>query len=312
MGRRPVGYLTSEHVLEVISCSLAKYPTGYRAEESRSLLSTTQASGEPTLSEKESLIKICIEAAHAPHFGVKKAFEFMRHKYQWKGMYLDTKKICENCKKCLENKPKSKLTQTKMISKRNLAPGQCIAIKIFGKLPRLTDNKNFISTILDHYSSRGKPGLAFLEPVVFYERDGISSSEERRVDSTQQRRAWTRCFGSCRLVQEKKFFLIRRASSVIDLSDFHLESGINSVGSAQSESVRPRRELRNLTQKYNAQVSDISLYLAMFERQAPTAEMEESELVSQLMALLPLDLAQIIIKKPEDKIKGYLHIREVL
>ncbi|GBM83810.1 hypothetical protein AVEN_134516-1 [Araneus ventricosus] len=87
---------------------------------------------------------------------------------------------------------------------------------------------------------------------------------------------------------------------------------INSVGSARSESVRPLRELRNLTQKYNAQVADISLYLDMFERQAPTAEIEESELVSQLMALLPLDLAQIIIKEPEDKIKGHLHMKGVL
>ncbi|GBO23140.1 hypothetical protein AVEN_4786-1 [Araneus ventricosus] len=52
MVRRPLWYLTSEHVLEVISCSLAKYPTGYRTAESRSLLSTTQPSGEPALSEK--------------------------------------------------------------------------------------------------------------------------------------------------------------------------------------------------------------------------------------------------------------------
>ncbi|GBN42434.1 hypothetical protein AVEN_84900-1, partial [Araneus ventricosus] len=87
---------------------------------------------------------------------------------------------------------------------------------------------------------------------------------------------------------------------------------IKSVGSARSESVRPRCELRNLTQKYNAQVANISLYLAMFERQAQTAEIEESELVSQVMALLPLDLAQIIIKESEDKIKGCLHIKGVL
>ncbi|GBM26697.1 Transposon Tf2-11 polyprotein [Araneus ventricosus] len=41
----------------------------------------------------KSLIKVCIETAHAPHFGVRKTFEFIRHKYQWRGMYLDTKKI---------------------------------------------------------------------------------------------------------------------------------------------------------------------------------------------------------------------------
>ncbi|GBN40791.1 Transposon Tf2-6 polyprotein [Araneus ventricosus] len=100
----------------------------------------------------KSLIKVCIETAHAPHFGVRKTFEFIRHKYQWKGMFLDTKNFCEHCEKCLENKPKAKLTQTQMIPKRNLAPGQCIAIDVVGKLPRSTDNKNFILTIIDHYS----------------------------------------------------------------------------------------------------------------------------------------------------------------
>ncbi|GBO19224.1 Transposon Tf2-9 polyprotein [Araneus ventricosus] len=100
----------------------------------------------------KSLIKVCIETAHAPHFGVKKTFEFIRHKYQWKGMYLDTKNFCEHCEKCLKNKPKAKLTQTQMIPKRNLAPGQCIAIDVVGKLPSSTDNKNFILTIIDHYS----------------------------------------------------------------------------------------------------------------------------------------------------------------
>ncbi|GBN62599.1 Uncharacterized protein K02A2.6, partial [Araneus ventricosus] len=100
----------------------------------------------------KSLIKVCIETAHAPHFGVRKTFEFLRHKYQWKGMFLDTKNFCEHCEKCLENKPKAKLTQTQMIPKRNLAPGQCIAIDVVGKHPRSTDNKNFILTIIDHYS----------------------------------------------------------------------------------------------------------------------------------------------------------------
>ncbi|GBM51662.1 hypothetical protein AVEN_43285-1 [Araneus ventricosus] len=65
-------------------------------------------------------------------------------------------------------------------------------------------------------------------------------------------------------------------------------------------------------QKYDAQVADISLYLAMFERQARTAENEESEWVSQLMALLLLDLDQIILKDPEDKMKNYFHIKGFL
>ncbi|GBM41330.1 hypothetical protein AVEN_172574-1, partial [Araneus ventricosus] len=97
------------------------------------------------------------------------------------------------------------------------------------------------------------PELFVLDPVVLYRRRNFSSSEERRVELTHQSSSRTR----------------------------ELESEINSIGSARSESFRPRRELRNLMQKYDAQVADISLYLAIVERQARTAEIEESEWVSQ-------------------------------
>ncbi|GBN47510.1 hypothetical protein AVEN_68975-1 [Araneus ventricosus] len=57
MVKRPVGYFTSEHVLVVISCSLAKHPTGYRTAESRSLLSTTQRSSGSTLSKTGHMMR---------------------------------------------------------------------------------------------------------------------------------------------------------------------------------------------------------------------------------------------------------------
>ncbi|GBN01689.1 hypothetical protein AVEN_134269-1 [Araneus ventricosus] len=111
----------------------------------------------------------------------------------------------------------------------------------------------------------------------------------------------------------------REAEALRQEQEFELEKirlsnaeEINSIGSARSETARPRRELRNFMQKYDAQVADISSYLAMVQCQARTAEIEESEWVSQLMALLVLDLAQIIIKDPEEKMKDYLHIKEVL
>ncbi|GBO07419.1 hypothetical protein AVEN_240845-1 [Araneus ventricosus] len=54
------------------------------------------------------------------------------------------------------------------------------------------------------------------------------------------------------------------------------------------------------------------MYLALFERQARTAGIEETEWVPQLISLLPLDLAQIIIKEPEEKMQDYLNVKEVL
>ncbi|GBN53588.1 hypothetical protein AVEN_81017-1, partial [Araneus ventricosus] len=43
-----------------------------------------------------------------------------------------------------------------------------------------------------------------------------------------------------------------------------------------------------------------------------TAGIEETEWVPQLISLLPLDLAQIIIKEPEEKMQDYLNVKEVL
>ncbi|XP_035223687.1 uncharacterized protein K02A2.6-like [Stegodyphus dumicola] len=99
-----------------------------------------------------SLVKPCLEIAHAPHFGINKTYEFIKKKYFWKGMFLDTKHICENCQQCLENKRISSRTVTSNIKKSDLAPGEMLAIDIVGKLPRSHDGKFFILTIIDHYS----------------------------------------------------------------------------------------------------------------------------------------------------------------
>ncbi|GBL79674.1 hypothetical protein AVEN_114290-1 [Araneus ventricosus] len=87
---------------------------------------------------------------------------------------------------------------------------------------------------------------------------------------------------------------------------------VNSVVSTRSENSKNRLSLKNLMQKFDAQVSDISMYLALFERQARTTGIEETEWVPQLISLLPLDLAQIIIKEPEGKMQDYLNVKEVL
>lgn len=100
----------------------------------------------------KSLIKDCLEAAHAPHFGTQKTYNFVRKTYSWKGMFIDTKNFCDNCDRCLKSKPKPKNTVTNMISKADLKPGEFLALDIVGKLPRSHDNKFFILTIVDHYS----------------------------------------------------------------------------------------------------------------------------------------------------------------
>ncbi|GBO27096.1 hypothetical protein AVEN_203851-1, partial [Araneus ventricosus] len=112
---------------------------------------------------------------------------------------------------------------------------------------------------------------------------------------------------------------LRRIEALRQEREFELEkmrisnaAEVNSVASTRSENSKNRLSLKNLMQKFDAQVSDISMYLALFERQARTAGIEETEWVPKLISLLPLDLAQIIIKEPEEKMQDYLNVKEVL
>ncbi|GBM54811.1 hypothetical protein AVEN_263523-1, partial [Araneus ventricosus] len=85
-----------------------------------------------------------------------------------------------------------------------------------------------------------------------------------------------------------------------------------SLNSTRSEGSRNRREIKHLMQKFDSQNTDISLYLTLFERQARAAGIEEEEWVSQLISLLPLDLAQIIIKESEEQMREYTNVKKVL
>ncbi|GBM73158.1 hypothetical protein AVEN_30046-1 [Araneus ventricosus] len=85
-----------------------------------------------------------------------------------------------------------------------------------------------------------------------------------------------------------------------------------SLNSTRSEGSRNRREIKHLMQKFDSQNTDISLYLTLFERQTRAAGIEEEDWVSQLISLLPLELAQIIIKEPEEQMREYTNVKKVL
>ena len=98
----------------------------------------------------KTLVKKCLEIAHAPHIGTRKTYDMIKNKYAWKGSYLDTKNFCENCSQCLKNKSKPKQTTSDHIPKKNLAPGEYIACDIVGKFPRSIDGKFYIFTVIDY------------------------------------------------------------------------------------------------------------------------------------------------------------------
>lgn len=85
-----------------------------------------------------------------------------------------------------------------------------------------------------------------------------------------------------------------------------------SLGSSRAESYQSKRELKNLMRPFHPEHSEISLYLSLFERQARVAGIEEEEWVSQLIALLPLEISQNLIKEPEEKMSDYQYMKKVL
>ncbi|GBN02871.1 hypothetical protein AVEN_153227-1, partial [Araneus ventricosus] len=105
----------------------------------------------------------------------------------------------------------------------------------------------------------------------------------------------------------------RETERIYELEALKIASAAETVSlnSTRSEGNRNRREIKHLMQKFDSQNNDISLYLTLFERQARAAGIEEEEWVSQLISLLPLDLAQIIIKEPEEQMREYTNVKKV-
>ncbi|GBN51449.1 hypothetical protein AVEN_151291-1 [Araneus ventricosus] len=61
-------------------------------------------------------------------------------------------------------------------------------------------------------------------------------------------------------------------------------------------------ELQNVLQRFDSRNDDISLYLVVFERQANRLKINKADWVTQLMPLLPSDVAQIIAREPEKEL----------
>lgn len=67
-----------------------------------------------------------------------------------------------------------------------------------------------------------------------------------------------------------------------------------SLISSQGKIMQKRK---NVMQKFD---SDMLLFLMLFQRQADKAKLNESELVTNLLGLLPVDIEKIILREPSD------------
>ncbi|GFV82266.1 retrovirus-related Pol polyprotein from transposon opus [Trichonephila clavipes] len=67
--------------------------------------------------------------------------------------------------------------------------------------------------------------------------------------------------------------------------------------------------LQKLMRTFDPKEGDISFYLILFERQARRVHIKEEDWVTNLVGLLPLEMANLIAREPEEKANDYEHIK---
>ncbi|GFT47303.1 SCAN box domain-containing protein [Trichonephila clavipes] len=87
-----------------------------------------------------------------------------------------------------------------------------------------------------------------------------------------------------------------------------------SVSSAdlEGQGVNRRVNLKDLVPKFDAKNADINLFFEIFERQAIKEKVAEDRWVSQLIPLLPIEIAEIVAKEPLEKSDDYPHKKSTL
>ncbi|GFV68410.1 retrovirus-related Pol polyprotein from transposon 412 [Trichonephila clavipes] len=87
-----------------------------------------------------------------------------------------------------------------------------------------------------------------------------------------------------------------------------------SVSSAdlEGQGVNRRVNLKDLVPKFDAKNADINLFFEIFERQAIKEKVAEDRWVSQLIPLLPIEIAEIVAKEPLEETDDYPHIKNLL
>ncbi|GFY23430.1 uncharacterized protein TNCV_3941231 [Trichonephila clavipes] len=97
----------------------------------------------------------------------------------------------------------------------------------------------------------------------------------------------------------------RQATREYELERLRLSNATEtvSVSSAdlEGQGVNRRVNLKDLVPKFDAKNADINLFFEIFERQAIKEKVAEDRWVSQLIPLLPIEIAEIVAKEPLEK-----------
>ncbi|GFX15877.1 uncharacterized protein TNCV_1061991 [Trichonephila clavipes] len=118
------------------------------------------------------------------------------------------------------------------------------------------------------------------------------------------------------LEEKEKEFEERRQTREYELERLRLSNATEtvSVSSAdlEGQGVNRRVNIKDLVPKFDAKNADIILFFEIFERQAKKEKVAEDRWVSQLIPLLPIEIAEIVAKEPLEKSDDYPHIKNLL
>ncbi|GFY17105.1 retrovirus-related Pol polyprotein from transposon opus [Trichonephila clavipes] len=112
---------------------------------------------------------------------------------------------------------------------------------------------------------------------------------------------------------------IKRQEREDELEQLKIEASMMSNGfrrerNSQNEGIQEHVPvgLQKLMRTFDPKEGDISFYLILFERQARRVHIKEEDWVTNLVGLLPLEMANLIAREPEEKANDYEHIKGML
>ncbi|GFX37004.1 retrovirus-related Pol polyprotein from transposon 412 [Trichonephila clavipes] len=130
--------------------------------------------------------------------------------------------------------------------------------------------------------------------------EGILAEKRETKESERE----TRKYEERKLIREFELERMKLSNSTdtISVSSTDLEG----------QGANRRVNLRDLVPKFDAKNADINLFFEIFERQAKKEKVAEDRWVSQLIPLLPIEIADIVAKEPLEKSDDYPHIKNLL
>ncbi|GFY28975.1 retrovirus-related Pol polyprotein from transposon opus [Trichonephila clavipes] len=93
-----------------------------------------------------------------------------------------------------------------------------------------------------------------------------------------------------------------------------MSNGFRRERNSQNEGIQEHVPvgLQKLMRTFDPKEGDISFYLILFERQARRVHIKEEDWVTNLVGLLPLEMANLIAREPEEKANDYEHVKGML